>query len=104
MAYHLYANDTQMFLAFSPWKESEAHKKLELWLQDVRLGMASNYLKPNDSKTDFMILASGHNLTGIESNHIKIGDELVPPSILDQQTENEQTYQIVLQKCQLGNI
>ena len=42
--------------------------------------MARNYLKLNDSKTEFMILSSTHNLKSINTTHIKIGDELVKPS------------------------
>ena len=81
VAYHLYAKDTQAYLAFSPRNESEDLKKLELCLQDVRLWTVSSYIKLKDSKTDFTILGSAHNLKGIETTHIKIGDELVPPSV-----------------------
>ena len=58
--------------------ESEALKKL--CLQDVRLWLASNYLKLNDSKTEFMILGSAHNLRNIRTSYIKVGHELVGPS------------------------
>ena len=37
VAHHLYADYTQVYLTFSPGKEAEARKKLELCLQDVRL-------------------------------------------------------------------
>ena len=76
----MYADGTQVDLAFPPCDESEALKRLEVCLQDVRLWMARNYLKLNDSKTDFMILGSAHRLNNINTTHIKIGDDLVKPS------------------------
>ena len=42
--------------------------------------MAANYLKLNDSKTDFIIIGSPHNLKSINTTHISIGDEVVTPS------------------------
>lgn len=78
--YHLYADDTQVYLAFPPDKEDEARETLENCLQDVRLWMAANYLKLNDSKTEFMIIGSSHNLKSINTSHITIGDEIVKPS------------------------
>jgi len=42
--------------------------------------MASNYLKLNDSKTDFMIVGCAHNLKNIQTTHITIGEDQVQPS------------------------
>ena len=78
--YHLYADDTQVYMSFPPHSEQEALTRLESCLQEVRLWMAANYLKLNDSKTDFLILGSSHNLKSVKTTHIRIGDELVPAS------------------------
>jgi hypothetical protein len=80
VGYHLYADDTQVYLAFPPCSESDALKKLELCLEEVRLWMAKNYLKLNDSKTNFMVLGSSYNLKSISTTHITIGDADVQPS------------------------
>ena len=42
--------------------------------------MAKNYLKLKESKTDFMIIGSKHNLPKLSTTHITIGNESVASS------------------------
>jgi hypothetical protein len=72
--FHLYADDTQVYLAFKPGKdEAESLRKLEECLSEVRKWMAQNYLKLNDDKTDFIIMGSKKNLNKVSTTHVKIG-------------------------------
>lgn len=91
--YHLYADDTQVYIAFNHQEEKEALERLENCIQEVRLWMAGNSLKLNESKTDFMVLGSKHALKNVNTKHVTVGDEMVVASssvknigaVLDQQ-------------------
>ena len=65
---------------FTAGSESEAVSRLEACLEDVRLRMARNYRKPNESKTVFFILGSKRHMRNAKSTHITIGEEKVPAS------------------------
>ena len=77
----MYADDTQIYTSFIPGiNEAEAEVKLEACLAEVRDWMACNYLKLNDSKTEFLVIGTKQNLTKVESTSIKIGDSVIEPS------------------------
>ena len=73
--YHLYADDTQVYMAFQPGiNEVEAKFLLEKCIDEVRGWMAINVLKLNDAKTDFIVLGSKHQLRKVKTESIKVGD------------------------------
>jgi hypothetical protein len=78
--FHLYADDTQVYVSFSPGDEATALKRLELCISEVSIWMAQNYLKLNESKTDFIVLGSKHNLKNVDTTEITIGDMQVKSS------------------------
>ena len=78
--YHLYADDTQVYVSFDAKDEEQVRVRLEACLQEVRIWMAQNSLKLNDSKTDFIILGNTHNLKSVTTTHITIGECKVPVS------------------------
>ena len=56
---HFYTDDTQIYLPFRPKCTSsydESKSRLESCISDVRIWMANNFLKLNDSKSEFLIL------------------------------------------------
>ena len=57
---HAYADDHQLYMAFSPNLESQnqAVSCMESCLDDVKSWMISNKLKMNDSKAEFIIISS----------------------------------------------
>jgi len=74
--YHLYADDTQLYVAFKrncP-DANAALTSLEGCIEAVRQWMAHNFLKLNDDKTEFLVIKSKHHrpspLDRISSIHI----------------------------------
>jgi len=71
---HLYADDSQLFLAFKPGiDEDVAISKLEECILHVRSWMAQNFLKLNDDKTEFLIIGSRHQLAKVKTKSIRVG-------------------------------
>ena len=77
---HLYADDTQLYTTFEPEESEEAMDRLEQCIEDIRKGMASHYLKLNDSKTEFMIFESPHDTTKVTAWTVSVGDTEIFPS------------------------
>ena len=82
ISYHLYADDTQLYLTFKPnrngSKEACIHG-LENCINEIRKWMCMNLLKLNDGKTEFIILGTQQQLQKIGHTSIQIGDDLVTP-------------------------
>jgi hypothetical protein len=78
---HLYADDTQLYLAFKPSvTESLALETLQYCICYVRAWMASNFLKLNDDKTEFLIIGSSNQLKKVTTTGLKVGTVDVSPS------------------------
>jgi hypothetical protein len=70
IAYHLYADDTQVYVVFDPPDGSVAVAKLERCIADVSTWMQSNFLKLNHSKTEYMVIGSKHNLQQVADTSV----------------------------------
>ena len=87
LKFHLYADDTQLYLAFKPthpMSKHDAKLKLEQCIEDIRKWMAENLLKLNDDKSEILIITAHdhtskeHNITlNIGGCHVSPGTE--PP-------------------------
>ena len=73
--FHIYADDTQSYLAFGIDEEKISLDRLEACLTEIRQWMAANWLKLNDSKTEFIIFGSKNNLSQISTQKVTVGDE-----------------------------
>jgi hypothetical protein len=79
--YHLYADDTQIYIAFSPSDIKNARWRLEACIKEVREWMNDNFLKLNDAKTEFLVIGTHHQLLSIpESPSVTIGSTNVSNS------------------------
>ena len=77
---HGFADDHQLYLAFSPNSSSlqySALRCMETCLSDVKEWMLANKLKMNDSKTEFIIIGSRQQLDKIQFDSIKVGNAVV---------------------------
>ncbi len=77
---HGYADDHQLYLAFSPNSvqlQQNAISCMESCLTDVKQWMVGNKLKMNDSKTEFIIIGSRQQLAKIEFDSIRVGESVV---------------------------
>ena len=81
--YHLYADDIQLYVSFNPKTPGaldSALIKLQICISDIRRWMVVNKLKLNDSKTEFFVAASGHNLRSLPNVQLDVGGTLISPS------------------------
>jgi hypothetical protein len=78
--FHLYADDTQIYIAFKPVDYTCSISKIEACITEMRSWMRDNFLKLNDSKTEFLIIGSNHQKSKIAMDTVLIGDSRIPPS------------------------
>ncbi len=77
MNYHCFADDTQLYLGFSPNSNNDqanAKEIMENCIRQIKDFMTKNKLKLNDDKTEFMIIGSSYWLSKMEFDSIIIGN------------------------------
>ena len=83
LTYHLYADDTQLYMAFKPidvTSKCDAISRIEACVADIRIWMNDNFLKLNDDKTELLIITTREELSKISDISIKVGDQSISPS------------------------
>jgi len=78
--FHLYADDTQIYLSFDIDEINTAYEKMEKCISEIRTWMAKQFLCLNDSKTEVLLIGSDHLLQKIQKQNLTIGDEAIMPS------------------------
>jgi hypothetical protein len=81
--FHIYADDIQLYLAFDPRIDGAAElalAKLTSCIKDIHRWMTRNMLKLNNSKTEFFVASSPHNLNKLQDISLKIGNVTINPS------------------------
>ena len=80
--YHLYADDTQLYISFSISSEVElavAKCKIEACVRDIDLWMVNNKLKLNGDKTEVAVLSASH-LSTPKTGPVNISGHDISPS------------------------
>ena len=100
VSYHMYADDTQLYLSFRSCDHESievAKSSIEQCVLVIKKWMASNFLKLNDDKTELLVIHPKHiEIPSLRS--IAVGDEVINPSeharnigvMLDQNLNMEQ--------------
>ena len=73
--YHMYADDTQIYLPFNLADSEQAILKIQNCIVDIRKWMAANFLRLNDDKTEFMILGTPNMIQKVSSLQIVVGSD-----------------------------
>lgn len=77
---HLYADDTQLYLPFDPCDSESAMTRMEACIEEIRLWMTENFLKLNDSKTEFIMFGTSNDLAKVTEWTVSVGSSEVMPS------------------------
>ena len=81
--YHIYADDVQIYMSFDsnvPGDAACAIFKTTSCVDELRVWLMKNMLKLNDSKTEFSIAASSHNMNRLSDINFQIGSTVMTPS------------------------
>ena len=80
IGYHIYADDTQLYISFNSKEHWTSLTKLNNCISDIRVWMIKNILKINDSKTEFIIFRSPLLKTDLSGVSINVGDSQISSS------------------------
>ncbi len=81
--FHLYADDSQLYLAFEPnfnQSQIDAVERMEGAISEARNWMLSNKLMINDGKTIFMTIGNTPHLEKLNFSSLRVGDDIIPVS------------------------
>ena len=73
--YHNYADDVQIYMSFDPNEPGDAACaifKITSCVEELRVWLMKNMLKLNDSKTEFFIAASSHNMNRLSDINFRL--------------------------------
>jgi hypothetical protein len=81
LAYHIYADDTQIYVFFRVKNSKQALDCVEKCVTEIRTWMRVNKLQLNDGKTEVILIGSNQNLKQLPANlSLQVGETAVAPS------------------------
>ena len=78
--YHMYADDTQVYISFKLKTPHEAVDTINECISDLRTWMINHKLKINDSKTEFLIIRSQFSKVTLPKLTVTVGDTEISSS------------------------
>ena len=81
IGYHVYADDTQLYISFKCKQPLEAISKVNSCLSDIRRWMITNNLKINDSKTEFIVFRSPQLRCDLSGLSVNVGESQITQSL-----------------------
>ena len=84
--YHIYADDTQLYITFDPsipGDHEHALEKLKKCIQEIRAWMLIHKLKLNDDKTEFIIFQSKYHENRYSTSSLNFQNIIFEPSDSD---------------------
>ena len=80
ICYHVYGDNTQLYVSFKCKQPLEAIWKLNSCLADIRGWMITNKLKINDSKTEFIVFRSPQLKCDLSDFSVNVGESMITQS------------------------
>ena len=80
IGYHIYADDTQLYISFKCNNPLASLPKLNNCISDIRVWMIKNKLKINDSKTEFIVFRSPQAKQDLSRLSVYVGDSIIQQS------------------------
>ena len=80
IGYHVYVDDTQIYISFNCKHPLEAISKLNSCPADIRRWIITNKLKMNDSKTEFIVFKSPQQKCGLSGLSVNVGESMITQS------------------------
>ena len=81
--FHLYADDTQLYLSFKPSKPNsklDCITRIENCINEINVWMTQTLLKLNSNKTEFILFGTRHQLSKVDDINIQIGSNTIKPA------------------------
>ena len=80
IGYHIYADDTQLYISFKCYTPLGYFTKLYNCISDIRVWMINNKLKINNSKTEFIVFLSPQAKQDLSGLSVIVGDSIIQQS------------------------
>eukprot|EP00914_Ancora_sagittata_P027124 GHVO01053150.1.p1 GENE.GHVO01053150.1~~GHVO01053150.1.p1 ORF type:complete len:410 (-),score=27.98 GHVO01053150.1:333-1382(-) len=80
VSYHLYADDTQLWIRCKPQEPHDAITQMESCIAAVKSWMTENLLKMNNEKTEFLVISSKQMQKRLVPVHLHVGGADIQPS------------------------
>ena len=81
--FHLYADDTQIYLSFrpsTPYSKCDCTARIEKCIEQIGIWMTQNLLKLNSDKTEFILFGTQQQLSKVDDISLHIGSDTIKPT------------------------